>query len=117
MSDLEIPILRDTLTATAAIDAAHFVDVGGGAPAAGADAYGVAHFAAAAGEEATVTVMGIVPVQTTAAAVAAGDALMVAADGKVLKATTGKVVVGRALTAAPAAGGKIRALLIPNAMI
>ena len=113
----ETVILRSTVKLDAETAAGLFVDPDGSLPAAGEDALGPTYTKGAANELVAVTLLGIVPVQTTAAAVAVGDALKVAATGKVLKATANTVVVARALTAVGGAGGEIMVLVFPNAKI
>ena len=115
MSDaLETPILRRTVKAGAALAAQRFVEADGTYPAAGGAALGVTYTAAADDDYVSVTLLGIVPVETTAAAVAVGAAVMVDAAGKVQTRTGTNTIVGRALEAAPAAGGTILVHLIPN---
>lgn len=112
--DTEIPILRTSVRLTAARGLHRFVDVGGGAPTAGEAALGPCYTAGAAGADVAATVLGIVPVQASAA-VAAGAALEVLADGRVKTQTAGKVIVARAMEAAAAADDVFLALVIPNA--
>lgn len=112
--DTEIPILRTTVTLTAARGKHRFVDEDGGKPTAGQAALGPCYVEGKVGERVAVTVLGIVPVQAKAA-VASGAALMVDADGYVLTQTSGKVIVARAMQAATAKDDVILALLIPNA--
>ena len=111
---LETPILRRTIKAGAALEAQRFVEADGTYPAAAGTALGVTYTKAANDEYVSVTLLGVVPVETTAAAVAVGDALQVDASGKVLTRTGSNVIVARALEAAPAAGGTILVHLVPT---
>lgn len=103
-----LPILSDTVVATAAIPQKHFVGFDGAKCAAGAKATGVAYFDAEAGDALTVDVLGFVLV-ITGAAVAIGDAVESDADGAAITHTTG-AVNGYARTAATGAGQVIRIL-------
>ena len=110
----ETPILTKTVKAAAATEANRFVEHDGSAPTAGGSTYGVTRAKAKANERVAVTVLGTAIVATSAAAVAVGDKLEALANGTVKKHDGAGVTVGRALTAVPAAGGDIEALLIPN---
>ena len=115
-------VFANTIKAAEAVEANRFIDLAGEYPDAQGDyAYGVTVAAAAKDEHVAVDVLGTTIVQSTAAAIAVGDQLMVAAPGaknvdggKVLKAAANKVVVARAITAVPAAGGLLEIALIPN---
>ena len=111
---LETPILRRTIAAGAALAAQRFVKADGTYPAAGGHALGVTYTEAADGERVAVTTLGIVPVETTAAAVAIDTRLKVDATGKVLAHSGADTVVGVALEAVPAAGGTILVHIVPN---
>lgn len=115
------PILTDSIKVAKATHANRFVTIAGGRPATGAHAYGVTTAAAGAGEHAPVDVLGTTIVQSTAAAIAVGDAVSLAAHGadsvdagKVVKHSGNAKIVGRAKTAVPAAGGLLEIFLIPN---
>ncbi len=90
-----------------------FVEVDGSLPSAGAYALGTTERAGKKGEYVGVLVLGQ-GVAVASAAVAAGALLKVDGDGKVLTATSGKIAVGRALTAATADGDEIEYIAIPN---
>ena len=111
---LETPILRRTIKASADVAAQRFVTAAGAYPGAGERALGVTYTAAADGENVAVTTLGIVPVKTTAAAIAVDARLEVDATGQVLTHSGSDVVVGVALEAVVAAGGTILVHLIPN---
>ena len=111
---LETPILRRTIKASADVAAQRFVTADGAYPGAGERALGVTYTEAADGENVSVTTLGIVPVKTTAAAIAVDDRLEVDATGQVLTHSGNDVVVGVALEAVEAAGGTILVHLIPN---
>jgi hypothetical protein len=79
---------------------------------AGADAIGVLqNDPAAAGRAASVAVLGVSKV-VAGAAVTAGARVQSDASGRAIAAATGDVVLGRALTAASAAGEVIEVLLL-----
>ena len=113
MKDTEIPILRHTVKAVAATEPGRFLTISGAAPAAGGNAAGPAWTKVDAGDEVAVTMLGIAQVEISAA-VAAGAALKVAADGRVLTKDGANVTVARALAAGAAAGDMVAALIIPN---
>jgi hypothetical protein len=80
--------------------------------AAGGDAVGVLqNDPSAAGRAATVAVLGVSKV-VAGAAVAAGARVQSDDEGRALAAASGDVVLGRALTAASAAGEVIEVLLL-----
>ena len=115
-------VFADTVKAAEAVKANRFIDLSGEYPdAAGAYGYGVTVSDAKSGELVAVDVLGTTIVQSTAAAIAVGDAVAIAAPGaanvdggKVLKQAGNAKTVGRAKTAAAAAGGLLEIALIPN---
>lgn len=107
-----IALLTLMVTASAALAAKRFVTVAGAPSAAGQTALGVTRTAAALGDAVAVDVVGTAQVEA-GAAIAAGAAVEVGASGRAVTRTTG-VTVGRALTAASAAGETIEVLLITN---
>lgn len=109
----EQSILRVTVRVVAATAARRFVTATGGAPTAGSNALGPVYMATSAANQRTaVTVLGAVPVETSAAVVA-GSALEVTATGQVKMRTGTNTIVARALTATTSAG-TIRAVIVPN---
>lgn len=107
-----ISILSLTVVATAAITTNTLVTIGGAVAAAAGTALGVADTAAAIGQAVSVSVVGTALV-TAGAAIAAGAAVEVGAAGSAVTRVTG-VTVGRALSAAAAAGDLVEILLIAN---
>ena len=105
-------VMRLTVTPSAAVTKNRYLTIAGAVPAAGATALGPAYMDAAANEPVAVTVLGTAEVEASAA-IAAGALVEVIADGRIVTRTSG-VVVGRALTAATAAGDLVNVLLIPN---
>jgi Uncharacterized conserved protein (DUF2190) len=102
-----------TVVAAAALAECRFVTVAGSYSAAGGYALGVTYSSAgAAGDLVPVVVNDTAEVEA-GEAIAAGDALMAAADGRAMKLTGTNTKVGRALTAA-STGLKLEVLLIPN---
>lgn len=109
------PIYTRTVVLAVAILANRFTKRDGNLPTAGGNALGVTRFDGLAGDAVSVDVIGTA-IAECAAAVAADDALMVDATGRVLPlAGSAKQSVGRALEAGSAAGAKIEILLIPSA--
>ncbi|XVJ69886.1 MAG: DUF2190 family protein [Rhizobacter sp.] len=110
---MNIALLTLTVAASAALSANRFVTATGGVPAAAANAVGVTRTsAAAAGDLVPVDMLGTTQVEA-GAAVAAGAAVETNASGQAITRSAG-VTLGRALTAATAAGQLIEVLLIPN---
>ena len=114
-------ILARSVKAAAAAKANRFLTYAGAIPAAGANSYGVTVSDAAAGEMVAVDALGTTIVESTAAAIGIGDAVATAAPGaanvdggKAVKHAGNAKIVGRALTAVPAAGGLLEIMLIPN---
>lgn len=106
-------ILTLTVAAAAALSANRFVTAVGAVPAANANCVGVTRSSAgAAGDLVPVDVLGTAMVEASAAIVA-GAAVATTNDGRAVTYSTG-AVLGRALTAAGAAGQFIEVLLIPN---
>lgn len=112
MSNQYHTLLSITKVATAAITANRFVSHAVGAPTGGGNVLGVSKSDAAIGALLAVDVVGTAVV-TASAAIAAGAAIEVLADGRAVTRSTG-VTVARALDAAAAAGDLIEVLLIPN---
>ena len=116
------PVLTDSVKAAEAVKANRFIDLSGEYPdAAGDYGYGVTVSDAAKDELVAVDVLGTTIVRSTAAAIAVGDKVSIAAPGdknvdggKVLKQAGNAATVGRARTAVPAAGGLLEIFLIPN---
>ena len=109
----ESPILRHSIKVAAATSAGRFVTATGAAPAAGSNAAGPLYTDAKANDLVAVTVLGTTNA-IAGAAIAAGAALKVEADGKVITATNDTVTVARALTAAAAEDDDVLVLIIPN---
>ena len=93
--------------------AKRFVTASGGKPARQSNAIGVTQTAGAKDDLVAVTVLGTAVV-TAAGRIAAGAAVEVDADGKVVTHSANKVAVGRALSAAKADGDDIQVFIIPN---
>ena len=88
------------------VAARRFVTFAGEYAAADGDTVlGVARAAGVEGKVAPVDVIGRIEVETTAAAIAVGDAVMSDTEGKALAHTGSSYIAGYALTAVPAAGG------------
>jgi hypothetical protein len=100
------------VTASAVIAINQAVSHAGGVAAAGANALGFAQLDAASGTRVTVTAGGTA-VAIAGAAITAGAAVEVGTQGRVITRASG-VTVGRALTAATAAGDQVEVLVIPN---
>ena len=113
MSAASTDLLAISLKLAADNVAKRFVTATGAKPARQKNAVGVTQTDGKKDELVTVTVLGTAVV-TAAAKIAAGTALEVDADGKVVPHTNGKVAVGRALTAAAADGDDIEVFIIPN---
>lgn len=110
---MNISVLPLTVVAAAALTANRFVTATGAVPSAAGNALGVTRTAAAAaGDLVPVDVLGTALVEASAA-ISAGAAVATTNDGRAVTFSTG-VTVGRALTAAGAAGALIEVLLIPN---
>ena len=101
-----------TVIAAAALAANRAVSVAGAVPAAGATCLGLTQTSGAIGDAVPVNALGTA-VGEAGAAIAAGAALELDAVGRVIPRTTG-VTIGRALTAAAAAGDQVEVFLIPN---
>ena len=106
---LELMVLP--VTATVALLPNRYTTILGALPTAGGNAFGPTVTAAAIGQRVGVSVLGTARVEA-GAAVAAGAAIEVDADGCGITRTAG-ITVGRALTAT-AAGQLIEVLLIAN---
>ena len=107
------PKLTLPVTATATITLKLFVTAAGAICGAGAKALGVSLFNTDTGNEISVVTLGT-------AIVIASDAISADADvtsdaaGKAITATTGDIVLGRALEAAAATDDEIEVLLTPS---
>lgn len=104
-------ILTVNVTASAAVAANRFVTAAGAQAAANSTPIGVARTAAANGTLFSADVIGITTCEASAA-IADNARLNVAADGKVVTASSTHPVVGIALSAATADGDPITVLLI-----
>lgn len=110
---MNIAILTLTVTAGGVLTANRFVTGAGAAPAANGRALGVTRTSAtASGDLVPVDVLGTALVEASAA-IAADAIVATTNDGRAVTYSTG-VTVGRALTAASAAGQLIEVLLIAN---
>lgn len=112
MAQTSLSILTLTVKASAVLTARRFATLGGAVPAAGAAAAGVVRTAAAIGDDVAVDVYGTAIVEA-GAAVAAGAAVEADATGRAITLAAG-VKLGRARSAATAAGDLIEIVLIPN---
>lgn len=101
-----------SIAATAALTQFRAVTTAGALPAAGANMLGIAQQGAAIGEAAPVVALGTA-IGEAGAAVAAGALLETDASGRFITRSAG-AIVGRALTAAGAAGDQMEVFLIPN---
>ena len=100
------------VTAAATILQGQAVTAAGAVATAAGNAVGVAETDAASGDRVPVTALGT-GIAIAGAAVAVGAALEVGTTGRLITRSAG-ATVGRALTAAAAAGDQIEVLLIPN---
>lgn len=116
MSNGNISLMTLTVIASAAIVANRFVTTAGAPCAAGALPLGVARSDGAIGDPIPVDTLGTALVEA-GDVIAADAAIMVTTDGKALThdADGDKHAVGRALSAAGAAGDLIEVLLTPSA--
>lgn len=112
MAVAAIATLTNGVLASAAITQYAAVSGAGAIAAAGARAAGFAQTAGAIGERVPLTTVGTA-VAISGAAIAVDAALEVGAAGAVITKATG-ATVGRALTAATAAGQQVEVLVIPN---
>lgn len=101
-----------SVVATAALTQFRGVTIAGAVPAANATALGIAQQGGAIGDSVPVVTLGTA-IAEAGAAIAVGAQLGYDASGRVVTWASGSVI-GRALTAASAAGDQIEALLIPN---
>lgn len=101
-----------SIVATAALTQFRGVTVAGAVPAAAATALGLAQQGGAIGDAVPVAALGTA-IGEAGAAIAAGAALEYDASGRVITRSAG-VTIGRALTAAGAAGEQVEVFLIPN---
>ena len=108
----EIPTLRLTLKAAAAVAAKRFVTFTGAVAATGGTAAGLTYTKAAANENVSVTLLGVARAEA-GAAIAEGAELQVGNDGKAITRAAGKTV-GWALDAASADGDEISVFIVPN---
>lgn len=101
-----------SIVAAAALTQFRAVTAAGAVPAAGANSLGIAQQGAAIGEAAPVVTLGTA-IGEAGAAVAVGALLETDASGRFITRSAG-AIVGRALTAAGAAGDQMEVFLIPN---
>ncbi len=101
-----------SVVATAALTQFRAVNIAGAVPAAAATSLGVAQQGAAIGEACPVVALGTA-IGEAGAAITAGALLETDSVGRFVTRSAG-VIVGRALTAAGAAGDQIEIFLIPN---
>lgn len=112
MAASAIKILTLSVVATAALAQNRAVTGAGAVPAAGGRCLGFADFPAAIGERVALGVVGTTTAEAGAAFANEAE-LELDAQGRVITKTSG-VKVGRALSAAAAAGQVVEILLIPN---
>lgn len=115
MSEQSNPIRVERCRAGAEIPARRFVTYSGALPAAGANTYGVAEYAAANGDMFAVATDGTAVVEAGAALTGDGLALETDASGRAVPQTTGKLA-GRLMPGqvAQGAGQFVEIKLIPN---
>ena len=113
MSDMAQHILTLTVKAGEALKANRCVEADGTYPAAGGNTLGVTRTEAEDTENVSVTTLGVIGVQASAA-VAKGALVQTGADGRVQTQAGNGTPIGRALEAAAAADEVIRVHLIPN---
>jgi hypothetical protein len=104
--------LQLSVIATAALTQYRGATIAGAVPAAAATALGLAATGGAIGDRVPVVVLGTA-IGEAGAAITAGAALEYDSSGRVITKSAG-VTIGRALTAAGAAGDLVEVLLIPN---
>jgi hypothetical protein len=112
MPALNITILADSVKVTSTITQARFVTKAGAPASAAGRAYGVARTAGAVGDLVPVDVLGTSLVEA-GAAVAVDAPVEADSSARAVTKSSG-VTLGRALSAAAAAGDIIEVLLIPN---
>ena len=99
------------ISETGGVNARRFVTAAGAYPAAeGDNVIGVTRNDVAEDARAAVDILGRLEVETTAAAIAVGDAVMSDDAGKALTRTGTHYIAGYAVTAVPAAGGIVEIL-------
>ena len=101
-----------SVVATAALTQFRGVTAAGAAAAAAGNALGLAQQGAAIGEACPVVALGTA-IGEAGAAIAVGALLEYDASGRVITRSAG-AIIGRALTAAGAAGDQVEVFLIPN---
>jgi hypothetical protein len=101
-----------TIIATAALTQFRAVTVAGAVPAAAANCLGFAQNSAAIGEATPVVALGTA-IAEAGAAIAAGALIELDSSGRAITRSAG-AIVGRAMTAAGAAGDQVEVFLIPN---
>lgn len=101
-----------SVVATAALTQFRGVTIAGAVPGANTTALGIAQNGGAIGEAVPVVVLGTA-IGEAGAAIAQGAQLGYDASGRVVTYVSGPII-GRALTAAGAAGDQVEVLLIPN---
>lgn len=112
MATAALEIFTLPVLATAVLTRNRFTTIAGALPAAGASSLGPVTVSAAIGERVPVSVMGSTRVEA-GGPIALGAAIECDALGRGITRTTG-VILGRALSAASAAGQTIEMLLIVN---
>ena len=110
MPMLETPILRRTVKLAAAIKAGHFVGFDGTLAAQNGEALGPLYIEAGAGENGTVTLLGVVPA-VAGGAIAAGSRVAVGAAGKAVQYNS---VSDAAIHAAVVAGAAVGDLAVAD---
>lgn len=110
-----ISLLTLTIAASAAVAPCRVVTLTGAYPAAGAKGVGVTRTSGEEGDLLPVDVLGTTIAEAGSAITADAD-LMADAQGRVVPLAAGKVAIGRALSAADAAGAQIEVLLLPTAV-
>lgn len=112
MAAASINALILSVVATAAITQFRAVNTAGAVPAAAATSLGFAAMGGAIGDAVPVVVLGTA-IAEAGAAISVGALIEIDGSGRAITRSTG-VSVGRALTAAAAAGDQVEVLLIPN---
>ena len=106
------PLFIGSVVATAALTHYRAATFAGALPVAGANVQGFCRTGGAIGDRVPVDMLGST-IAEASAAVAVGALLEVIATGQVVTRTPG-AILGRALTAAAAAGDQVEVFLIPN---
>jgi len=112
MAASHVALLTLGVTATAAITRGQAVTPAGAVPSAAAEALGFAMNDAAIGDRVPVVALGTA-IGIAGAAITAGALVEIGSTGRVVTKSAG-VTVGRALTAAAAAGDEVEVLVVQN---